>query len=81
MANKSNFIIDLRDSIASMSLLKVTQVFGEMKPSQILEIRGSDPDTRRDLFKVLPQSAYEILWETGSEEGEGEYQVRIQKRI
>ncbi|MBM9603995.1 sulfurtransferase TusA family protein [Desulfopila inferna] len=54
-------IIDFRDSLSSISLLKVTQVFNKMKPSEILEIRGADPDIRQDLFKVLPQTAYEIV--------------------
>lgn len=54
-------IIDFRDSLSSISLLKVTQVLGKMSPSEILEIRGVDSDSRQDLFKVLPEAAYEII--------------------
>jgi TusA-related sulfurtransferase len=53
--------IDFRDSLSSISLLKVTQVLSRMSPSEILEIRGIDADIRQDLFKVLPQEEYEIL--------------------
>jgi TusA-related sulfurtransferase len=54
-------IIDFRDSLSSISLLKVTQVFGKMSPFEILEIRGADPEIQQDLFKVLPSAAYEIV--------------------
>lgn len=53
--------IDFRDSLSSISLLKVTQVLSSMSPTEILEIRGIDADIRQDLFKVLPQEEYEIL--------------------
>lgn len=54
-------IIDFRDSLSTISLLKVTQVFSGMDCSEILEIRGVDADIQQDLFKVLPQEAYEIM--------------------
>jgi TusA-related sulfurtransferase len=54
-------IIDFRDSLSTISLLKVTQVFSNMDHSEILEIRGVDADIQQDLFKVLPQEAYEIM--------------------
>jgi TusA-related sulfurtransferase len=49
-----------------------------MQPLQILEIRGSDADTREDLLKVLPEASYEVLGD--SDEGEGFSKVRIRKR-
>ena len=61
MAGNVEKIIDFRDSLSSISLLKVTQVFSSMDFSEILEIRGIDGDLRQDLFKVLPQQAYEII--------------------
>jgi len=54
----SEKIIDFRDSLSTISLLKVTQVFSSMDISEILEIRGVDADIEQDLFKVLPQQAY-----------------------
>ena len=57
----ADHILDLRGAIPPISLLKVTQTFREMKPDQILEILGHDPDTRRDLFKVLPAFSYELI--------------------
>lgn len=80
MAENIKRIIDFRDSLSSISLLKVTQVFGKMDSSEILEIRGADPVIRQDLFKVLPRSAYEIV--DGEEGGrvEGSGCLRIRKR-
>jgi TusA-related sulfurtransferase len=72
-------IIDFRDSLSSISLLKVSQVFGKMNPSEILEIRGADFDIQQDLLKVLPQAAYEIVRIDGAAEGDFE-RLCIRKR-
>ncbi len=61
MTRVAEKIIDFRDSLSTISLLKVTQVFNRMNLSEILEIRGVDADIQQDLFKVLPQEAYEIM--------------------
>ena len=79
MAGNADKVIDFRDSISSISLLKVTQVFGKMKLSEIMEIRGTDPDTRQDLFKVLPKAAYEIVRMEDAEDDGGLYRVKIRK--
>ncbi len=57
----------------------MTELFSRMQPMQILEICGSDPDTREDLLKVLPEGAYEVL-ASGEDVGEDFYKVRIRKR-
>jgi TusA-related sulfurtransferase len=46
-------ILDLRGMIIPMSLLKITQVLREIKSGEVVEIVGSDPETKRDLFKIL----------------------------
>lgn len=61
MTDQAYRVIDFSDSLSSISLLKVTQVFGKMKSSEILEIRGADPDTQQDLFKLLPPASYEVV--------------------
>jgi len=67
--------LDLRGAIIPFSLLKVSQVFKILKPGELLEILCSDPDIRTDLFKILPESAYEL---TLMEELEEDYFYRIQ---
>jgi len=76
---KADVIMDLRNFVSWFSLLKITQVFEGMQSREILEIRGADPDTKRDLFKILPESTYEILAIDDHEDDDGFYQVRIQK--
>jgi TusA-related sulfurtransferase len=79
LAGTVDKIIDFRESISSISLLKVTQAFEEMSTSEIMEIRGTDLDTRRDLFKVLPKAAYEIVRIVEAKVSGGVYTVKIRK--
>lgn len=79
MNHKADHILDLRGAIPPISLLKVTQAFREMKPNEILEILGHDPDTRRDLFKILPGPAYELIILEEMEQG-GAFRVRMKKK-
>lgn len=77
MKPKADYFLDLRGAISPISLLKVTQAFREMKPNEILEILVRDPDTRKDLFKVLPDLAYELII---FEEMERENSIRVQMK-
>jgi TusA-related sulfurtransferase len=74
---KADHFLDLRGAISPISLLKVTQAFREMKPNEILEILVCDPDTRKDLFKILPDLSYELII---FEEMEREHSVRVQMK-
>ena len=79
MKPKADHYLDLRGAIAPISLLKVTQVFREMKPNEILEILGRDPDTRTDLFKILPDFSYELIILEEMERGSS-YRVQMKKK-
>lgn len=79
MKDKADHILDLRGAIPPISLLKVTQAFREMKPDEVLEILGHDPDTRRDLFKVLPTLSYELIIMEETEQG-ASFRVRMKKK-
>ena len=80
MKPKADYILDLRGIIPPITLLKVTQKFREMKTDEILEIRGRDPDTRKDLFKVLPDVSYELLIIEEMEEENASYRIRMKKK-
>lgn len=58
---KADYVLDFRETITPLALLKMTHILREMKTNQILEIIARDPDTRTDLFKVLPPSSCELL--------------------
>ena len=53
--------LDLRGAIVPYSLLKVIQALKLMETGEILEVAWSDPDAPADLFKVLPDSSYELI--------------------
>lgn len=79
MEQKADYILDFRGSISSISLLKMTRIFKEMKARQIIEVLGSDPDMQKDLFKVLPESSYEVVFMNVVEDDGYFYRVQIKK--
>jgi len=73
----ADYIVDFRGAIKSLTLLKLTHVFRGMKRDEVVRIEGLDPDTRRDLFKVLSALSHEFVFE---EEPDGEFcSIHIQK--
>jgi TusA-related sulfurtransferase len=58
---KIDHVLDVRGTISPFSLLKASLLFQQMKPSEVLEILGCDPEMRRDLLRLLPEAAYEVL--------------------
>jgi len=79
---KAAYTLDFRGSITPIMLLKMTQMFSKMEAEDVMEIQGSDPDTQKDLFKVLPQASYELLSvdTSGNDEMEYFYRIRLKKR-
>jgi TusA-related sulfurtransferase len=79
---KAVYTLDFRGSITPIMLLKMSQMFSAMDVEDILEIEGSDPDTQKDLFKVLPTAAYELISvDTTDKNGpERFYRIRLKKR-
>lgn len=61
MMQKADYILDFRETIISLALLKMTQVLREMNTEEILEIITRDPDARTDVFKVIPTSSCELV--------------------
>lgn len=80
MGKKPDHILDLRGAIRPITLLKVSQVFREMKEQEILEILCRDPDTRTDIFKVLPPFSYELIIMEELEEDDSSFRVQMKKR-
>jgi hypothetical protein len=59
----------------------MSRIFKEMKSRQIIEILGSDPDMQKDLFKVLPEASYEVIFINVIEDEDYFYQVQLRKRM
>ena len=78
MEKAADYIVDFRGAIKSLTLLKLTHVFRGMKSDEVVRIVGLDPDTRNDLFKVLPALSYELVFE---EKHDGEFcSIHLKKR-
>ena len=79
---KVNYRLDFRGSITPITLLKVTQAIMKMAPDEVIEIQGSDPDTKQDLFRVLPEASYELISEdiTDNKGSESYYRILLKKR-
>ena len=80
MKRKADHVLDFRGSITSISLLKLIQTFREMKANEVLEILGSNLDTRSDLFKVLPDDSYDLVFLDVVEEGDYFYRIQLKKK-
>jgi TusA-related sulfurtransferase len=80
LKHKVDHILDCRGSITDISLLKLVQTFREMKPNEVLEILGSNLDARSDLFKVLPNDSYELIFLDVVEEGDYFYRIQLKKK-
>ena len=80
MKTKADHTLDFRGTISTISLLKVTQVFNEMKPMETMEILGCDEDTRRDLFRVLPEASYELIFNDDVNTQPRYHRVHLRKR-
>lgn len=61
MEPKADYILDFRETISPLALLKMTQVLQEMNMEEILEIITGDPAVRTDVVKVIPTHSCELI--------------------
>ena len=72
--------LDLRGAIVPYSLLKVIQALKLMETGEILEVAWSDPDAPADLFKVLPDSSYELISLEETTDSSPSYRLKLVKK-
>jgi TusA-related sulfurtransferase len=72
--------LDLRGAIVPFSILKVIKELKLMNPGETLEVCWSDPDTPSDLFKVLPDSSYELVSLEEMSDDEPSYRMTLEKK-
>jgi TusA-related sulfurtransferase len=72
---KVNYTVDVRGAISPFSLLKVSLVFQQMRPSEVVEVLGCDMDMKQDLLRLLPDASYEMI--EGSDGGDREAIPRV----
>ena len=69
-------ILDLRGMIVPVTFLNISQSLREIKSGETVEIVGSDPETKRDLFKILRTFSYELL---NIDNDKDLYRIRLRK--
>jgi len=72
----ADHILDLRGMIVPVTLLNISQSLRDIKSGEIVEIVGSDPETKKDLFKILRAFPHELL---NISDNKTEYRVRLRK--
>jgi TusA-related sulfurtransferase len=70
-------VLDLRGMIIPLTLLKITQGFRKIGAGETMEIIGTDPDTRKDVLKVLETSPCEVLC---IHDEKDRYLIRLRKK-
>ncbi len=61
MKETADYILDFRETIVPLALLKMNQVVREMRANEVLEIITGDPDARTDVFKVISGASCELI--------------------
>ena len=61
LGTKIKHKFDFREAIAPFGFLKITQAFRDMKPGDILQVSGDNPNTRIEMFKVLHSVRYTVV--------------------
>ena len=79
MASNVDYTVDFRGAIASIALLRMTDTFRGMQINQTLEILVDNQDTIKDIFKVLPSSAYVLYNMETIQEATAAYRIKIMK--
>lgn len=78
MEPKVDYILDFRETISSLALLKMTQVLREMNSDEILQIITPDSHARTDIFKVMPAASCEVI-DMGFNGEVGCFVIRVKK--
>lgn len=76
--NNIDYSLDFRGAITPLAMLKLSRVFWGMRSNQTLEVLGLDPDTRSDLFRLLPAVSYELI--SMDEKDDSPIRVFLRKR-
>ena len=80
MEQNTRHKLDLRGAIIPFTFLKIRQVFASIQPGDILEVFWNDPDTTEDLYKILPESSYDLLVVEERKEKVPFYRMKIRKK-
>lgn len=74
-----DYKLDVRGLISPFSLLKVSLQFQRMRPQEVVEILGCDPEMHQDLLRLLPNASYETIVVPGDKDTAQIARVRLRK--
>jgi TusA-related sulfurtransferase len=69
-------LLDVSGMIVPLTLLKIMQAFRKIGAGEIMDVVGTDPDTRRDCLKVLGTFPCEVICVRDERD---RYLIRIRK--
>ncbi len=78
MEEKADYTLDVRGTISPFSLLKVSLLFQQMKPREVVEILGCEAEMQRDLLRLLPDASWVAVGTP--EDGENTHIARVRLR-
>jgi TusA-related sulfurtransferase len=61
LKRKADYVLDFRESLTSLALLKMSQALREMRSGEVLEIIAQGTDAHEDVFRLMPTTSCEIL--------------------
>lgn len=70
---------DLRETVISFSLLRISSHFKSMTPGEACEILYSDKAIEKDMERILPGKEYECVDVGESGAVPGEFRIRLRK--
>lgn len=80
MKTVCDHVLDLKGAVSPLTLLRVIQVFKEIRANETLEVLGSDPETRANIFKVLPPGSYSLISQEDSVGDTQFFRIRVRKK-
>ena len=76
MKSAVDHILDIRGMIIPVTFLRITQALREMTDGETIEVIGNDPETKKDLSKILQTFSYEVL---NINKGKNVYRILLRK--
>jgi tRNA 2-thiouridine synthesizing protein A len=75
---KVDQVLDCKGLLCPMPLIKISEVFKEIRVGQILEILATDPGAKRDIEAWTKRAHHELL---SSEQQGGVYRFLVRRTI
>ena len=79
VTEEPDYKLDFRSAFGPLTLLKASRTFKQMESDEVLEILARDPDTRTDLFKILPKDRFQLVEKQVMHDSQLYYRILLKK--